>query len=240
MLLGMDPSYLLLMLIGIPLTLLPQWWVKSTYNKYREERTASGQTGAQVAAAMLERKGLRDVSIEETPGELSDHYDPGAKAVRLSPDNYRGNSVAAATIAAHEVGHAIQHAEGYMPVIWRGQLAPVFGLGSQLGPLLVFGSGLLYFMMGVSGDMAYYIALLGVALFGLSVVFHLITLPVEFDASRRALATLSSHHYLTTNEMGAARTVLIAAAMTYVSVALYSILQLVYYLMRAQALRSRD
>ena len=236
----MDPLYLVLMLIGAPLAFIPQWWVKKTYRANRDIRTQQGQSGATVAKMILERNGLHNVEVEETPGELSDHYDPRVRKVRLSPDNYRGASVAAAAIAAHEVGHAIQHAKGYYPVVLRSQLAPLFGLGSQLGPMLFFASFLLYGFMGLSGELAYFIAMAGVGLFGLTVVFHMVTLPVEFDASARALKALKVNHYLSEPEMTGAKKVLTAAAMTYVSVALYSLLQLGYYLIKLNSMRSRN
>lgn len=227
---GYDPLYLLLTLIGLPLMFLPQWWVKSTYDKFRQQPAMRGLTGAQVARQMLADNGIHDVRVEETPGLLTDHYSPTEKVVRLSHDNYVGTSVAAATIAAHEVGHAIQHAKGYVPVVLRSQLAPVFGLGSQVGPLLFSAAIMLYFLMGVGGDLAFLLASAGVGLFGLSVLFHLVTLPVEIDASSRALKVLSGHHFLQAKEMPGAKKVLTAAAFTYVATALYSLLQLAYYI----------
>jgi uncharacterized protein len=225
---GMDPLGLLLSLVGIPLIMLPQWWVKSTYNKFRQEPTARGMTGSQVASDMLRNAGIHDVVVEETPGELSDHYDPGAKAVRLSPDNYQGTSIAAATIAAHEVGHAMQHNQGYIPVSLRGALFPVMRFGSQLAPLVMMGGFMMLAMQGM-GKMGLMVAALGVGLFGLSVIFHLVTLPVELDASARALRILQSSGYLQSQEMPGAKKVLTAAAFTYISVAMYSLMQMVYY-----------
>lgn len=237
---GFDPLSLLLTLVGLPLMFLPQLWVKKTYDTFRQRPAMAGLTGAQVAQKMLANNGIVNVRVEETPGELSDHYSPAERVVRLSPDNYHGTSVAAATIAAHEVGHAIQHAKGYWPVVVRGQLAPAFGLGSQLGPI-VFGAALmLHLFMGLSPELAIPLAMLGIALFGLSVVFHLVTLPVEIDASSRAMVALKAHHYLTTQELPGAKKVLTAAAMTYVSVALYSLLQLSYYIIQLGRLQSRE
>lgn len=237
---GFDPFGMLITLIGLPMIFLPQMWVKNTYNKYKEFPTAAGQTGAQVAKQILQMNGLEHVSVEETPGQLSDHYDPGARAVRLSPENFSGRSVAAATIAAHEVGHAIQHARGYVPVVIRSQMFPAVNIGSQLGPLLIMAGLMLPFFMKAAGPFAYYVALAGVAFFGLSVAFHLVTLPVEFDASARGLKVLENSQFLTAGEMPGAKKVLTAAAMTYVSAALYSLMELVYYIIRINGMRERE
>jgi len=234
---GFDPLYIALTLVGLPLMFLPQMWVKRTYNVFKNQPARAGLTGAQVAQQMLSNNGITNVKVEETLGELSDHYSPAEHVVRLSPDNYRGTSIAAATIAAHEVGHAIQHAKGYWPVVLRGQLAPAFGLSSQLGPLVFTAALMLNLFMGLSPDLAIPLAVIGITLFGLSVVFHLVTLPVEIDASARAMVALKAHHYLTTQELPGAKKVLTAAAMTYVSVALYSLLQLSYYVMRLSQLQ---
>jgi uncharacterized protein len=231
---------LLLTLLGLPLIFLPQWWVKKTYNAFREVPNQKGLTGAQVAQDMLYRANITNVQVESTPGELSDHYDPSARKVRLSPDNYSGRSVAAVTIAAHEVGHAIQHNKGYFPVVLRGHLAPVFGLGSQLGPWVMMAASLLYFGLHAAPAFAFQLGLIGIALFATSVIFHFVTLPVEIDASWRALTILKSSEYLAPAEMPGARKVLIAAAMTYVSVALYSLMQLAYYVMQVMNMRRRD
>jgi uncharacterized protein len=228
---------LLLTLLGLPLIFIPQWWVKKTYNTFREIPTQKGMTGAQVAQDMLYRANITNVQVEGTPGELSDHYDPSARMVRLSPDNYNGRSVAAVTIAAHEVGHAIQHHQGYFPVVLRGHLAPVFNLGSQLGPWVLMAASLLYFGLNVAPEFAFQIGLVGIALFATSVAFHFVTLPVEIDASARALSILKNSQYLAPAEMSGARKVLIAAAMTYVSVALYSLMQLAYYVMQVMSMR---
>lgn len=227
---GFDSVGLLIFLIGIPLIFLPQMWVKSTYKKFRDVPNAKGVTGADVARQMLAQHNIHNVTVEQTPGELSDHYDPGAHAVRLSPDNYHGRSVAAATIAAHEVGHAIQHNKGYVPVVIRSQLAPLFGLGAQLGPMLLLASLMLGIFLNLAPELVFLVGGVGVSLFGLSVIFHLVTLPVEIDASSRALSVLKSHHFLSAAEMPGAQKVLFAAAMTYVATALYSLMQLAHYI----------
>jgi uncharacterized protein len=234
---GFDPLGLVLSVVGMGLVFLPQWWVKSTYNTFRERPTQRQMSGAEVARQMLALHNISQVVVEETPGELSDHYDPGARAVRLSPDNYRGSSIAAATIAAHEVGHAIQHNQGYVPVVIRSQLAPVFGVGAQVGPLLLMASLFLGVGMGLSPDLAWMLGMVGVGLFGLSVLFHMVTLPVELDASARALKVLKTNQFLTAEEMPGAQKVLFAAAMTYVSVALYSLMQLAYYIYQLTGMR---
>lgn len=234
---GFDPLGLLVTAVGAAMVFLPQLWVKSTYNRFRAIQAAGSLTGAQIARQMLEQHRIHDVRVEETPGELSDHYDPGAKAVRLSPDNYRGHSIAAATIAAHEVGHAIQHNTGYFPVVLRSQLAPLFGFGSQFGPLLIMAAFFLNLGMGFAPEFAFQIGMAGVALFALSVLFHIVTLPVEIDASARAMRVLKSSHFLTQSELPGARKVLTAAAMTYVSVALYSLMELAYYIFRLTSSR---
>lgn len=227
-----DPGYMIVMLIGAILVFIPQMWVKSTYEQFRKVRSSSGMTGAEVAEQLLHRHGVHDVAVEMVPGELSDHYDPGAKKVRLSPDNYQGHSVAGVAIAAHEVGHAIQHATGYYPVVIRSAMAPVVNIGSQLGPLLLIVAISLGATSQVMPDWAWYLAWIGVLMFGSAVAFHVVTLPVEINASMRAVKILSDGRFLTTNEMSGARKVLTAAAFTYVAVALYSLIQLLYFVMR--------
>ncbi|MEB3245828.1 MAG: zinc metallopeptidase [Vampirovibrionales bacterium] len=237
-----DPIYMVVMLIGAGLSFLPQLWVEGTYKQYAKVPAASGMTGLQVAQRILAQEGIRDVAVEMTPGRLSDHYDPSIKVIRLSPDNYHGNSIAGITISAHEVGHAIQHAVGYYPVVMRSQLAPLFGLGSQLGPLLFFAALFLGYTSAAIPQWSIYLAVAGVALFSLSVVFHIVTLPVEINASRRAMAILSNGGMLQQSELPAAKKILTAAAFTYVAVALHSLIQLAYYVFRLMGLtqRSRD
>jgi uncharacterized protein len=237
---GMDTYGLMLTVAGLALTFLPQMWVKNTYTTYQNQPNQRGITGQQVAVQMLAQQGITNVRVEETPGELTDHYSPMEHTVRLSTPNYHGATVSAATIAAHEVGHAIQHAKGYVPVVLRGQLAPAFGLGSQIGPLLFSGAMMLFFFTRGNGELALWLATLGAGLFGLSVIFHLVTLPVEIDASSRALKILKTQHFLTAQEMPGAQKVLTAAAFTYVAAALYSLMQLVYYIIRINQIRSNQ
>jgi uncharacterized protein len=235
-----DPMYMVIMLVGSVLVFLPQLWVKNTVSKYLTQSTRQGLSGREVAVNILAEHGLHNVSVEQSEGTLSDHYDPGAKAVRLSPDIYQGRSVSSVAIAAHECGHAIQHAKGYFPVVIRSAMVPSVNLGSNIGPLLLMvalGLGATSHLMPA---WAWLLAWLGVALYGLSVAFHFVTLPVEFDASSRALKVLKSSSYLDKEELSGARAVLTAAACTYLASALYSLIQLLYYVFRLLGSSSRD
>jgi Zn-dependent membrane protease YugP len=235
-----DPMYLILMVVGMGLVFIPQMWVKNTFNKYNEIAASRGLTGADVARAILRENGLGHVDVEAVQGFLSDHYDPMSKKIRLSADNYYGRAIANIAVSAHECGHALQHAKGYFPVVVRGAMVPAVNLGSQLGPLLIMLSLVMGIGMNLGGEIAWMMAWAGVALFGLSVVFHIVTLPVELDASGRALRVLSSHNYLTSKEMPGARKVLTAAAFTYVATALYSLMQLAYYIWMLMGRRGND
>jgi uncharacterized protein len=238
MMLGTDPLYMGVMVVGAVLSFLPQLWVKSTVNNHLQQ--AANYTGAEVAHAILQQEGLHDVVVEMVPGELSDHYDPGAKAVRLSQAIYHERTVSSVAIAAHEVGHALQHAKGYYPVVLRSALVPVVNLGSNIGPLLFMVSmGLGMASQGMP-DWAYMLAWVGVFMFGTSVAFHLVTLPVEFNASARALSILNSGQFVDKQQLGGARWVLTAAAFTYVAAAIYSLVQLLYYVMRIMGARRSD
>ncbi|MFN8615375.1 MAG: zinc metallopeptidase [Vampirovibrionales bacterium] len=235
-----DPTYMMLSLVGMALVFLPQLWVKSTVAKYREVPIRSQLTGADLAQEILRHNGISHVAVQAIEGELTDHYDPGAKAVRLSADNYYGRSVTALAIAAHECGHAIQHDKGYVPVVIRGAMWPLVGLGSQLGPLLLMIGIGMGAAQAAGPSLSALIAWVGVGAFAASVAFHLVTLPVEFDASGRALAILSNNGYLSSDEMPGAKKVLTAAAMTYVATALYSLMELVYWVFRLMGSRNRD
>lgn len=224
----LDPRFLLI--VG-PFFLFAAWCsfkVKSTFRRFQNVGVRSGMTGAQAAAAVARAGGAR-VQIERVGGFLSDHYDPESRTLRLSPDVYDGRSVAAIAVAAHEAGHAIQHEAQYAPLAFRSKMVPVTMIGSQAwGPL--FFIGLVLSMLGMA--FGAWIALAGVALFGLTVVFQVVTLPVEFDASNRAKAVLANTG-IVSNEQEAAgvRKVLGAAAMTYVAGALVALAQLVYFLL---------
>lgn len=218
------------MLILLPALLISFWAqakINSTYNKYRTVRTLNGYTGAQVARMMLNEAGLSFVNIEMVNTRLGDHYDPSSKVLRLSPEVYSGTSIAAAGIAAHEVGHAIQHKESYKPLMLRNSIVPVVNFGSNISWVL-FVIGL---FMGSN-----LLVNLGIILFSGVVVFQLVTLPVEFNASSRAINILDKRGILYGNEVSDARKVLGAAAMTYVASALMAISQL----LRLIAISKRD
>jgi Zn-dependent membrane protease YugP len=226
-----DPLYLLFMLPGLVLAMWAQAKTRGAYEKYSEVRNMQNVPGWQVARAILDSNGLQNVQIEEIPGELSDHYDPRTKVLRLSPGVARVPSVAAMGIAAHEVGHAIQDAAGYAPMRARAGLVPLAQFGSQIGFYVILG-GLL---LNVTG-----LAWVGVILFGFGVLFALVTLPVEFDASNRAMAALQSTGLVTVEEYNGARTVLNAAAWTYVAGFVSSLLTLLYFVLRVGGMSSRD
>lgn len=217
-----DPRWLIFALPGLLLGLWAQTRVKGAFNKYSKVKTMRGLTGAQVARALLDEQGLTHVTIEETKGRLSDHYDPRSQVLRLSPEVYRSQSVAAAGIAAHELGHAMQDSKGYAPLKVRSAIVPATRFGTMLAPWL-FIAGLL---LNVTA-----LAWVGVILFGVSVIFTLVTLPVEYDATKRAKALLSSSGIIIGDEMQGVNKVLDAAALTYVAAAISSIGQFMYYIM---------
>jgi hypothetical protein len=222
--------WLLFALPGLILGLWAQYRVKSAFNKYSKVRTARNLTGAQVARALLNEQGLAHVAIEESQGgTLSDHYDPRSQVLRLSPQVYREPSIAAAGVAAHEMGHAMQDAKKYVPLKFRSALVPATQFTSRLAPMLFFAGFLL--LMFLNSEIGLYIAWAGVALFAVAVLFTLITLPVEFDASKRAKQLLSSSGILIGEEMEGVNKVLNAAALTYVAAAVAAIGQLLYYVM---------
>jgi uncharacterized protein len=226
-----DPVYLLLMAPAFIFSLITSFWVKSAFRKYSKVATASGLTGAQAAARVLRSANVNNVQIEATRGFLSDHYDPSKKVLRLSPDVYQGNSVASIGVAAHEAGHAIQDAAGYAPMKLRTAIVPMASIGSNLSWLLLIG-GMIIGSVGLIK--------VGVVLFTAVVAFQVVTLPVEINASRRALAAISSSGILMAEEHAGAKRVLTAAAMTYVAAAATAILTLIYFLIRAGLLGGRD
>jgi Zn-dependent membrane protease YugP len=202
-----------------------QWKVQHTYQKWSRVRAANGLNGADMARAIMNRNGVTDVGIEEVGGMLSDHYDPRVKKVRLSSHNFRESTIAGIAVGAHEVGHVLQHHQGYMPLQIRSLMAPVVGIGSTLAfPLFFIG---LIFQSGASTLLMD----LGIILFTGAVLFHLVTLPVEFDASKRALAELTTSGALAPQEVAGAKQVLDAAALTYVAAAAMAALQLVRLVM---------
>ena len=218
-----DPTMILLIPAMI-LAFYAQTKVRSTYQKYSEILAASGRTGRDIARTILSQNGIGDVEVVEGEGFLSDHYDPIKKVVRLSPDNYSQPSVAAISVAAHECGHAIQHAKGYAPLQMRTAIFPLANIGTMLAwPILLIG---LFFVPGVRIAGVSLIDV-GILLFSFGVAFQLITLPVEFDASRRALIQLNQLGLVSPDEQAGAKKVLDAAALTYVAAAAAAILQLV-------------
>ena len=222
-----DPLYFIFALPALLLGLGAQIMVKSAFSKYSQVRTGRGLTGAQAADAILRANGLYDVKIEETQGLLSDHYDPRTRTLRLSPDVYRNNSIAAVGVAAHESGHALQHAKNYWPLQFRSQMVPTVQFGSWLGPI-IFLVG--WFLGGqVQGSLGYYVAIFGLVLFALVAVFAIVTLPVEIDASRRAKQLLTTNGIVTNEELGGVNSMLNAAALTYVAAAVQAIMTLLYY-----------
>ena len=212
-----DPTYVLV-LIGVILSLAAQAKVRSTFNKYSQVRSISGMTGAEAAQILLNRAGIFDVRIEHISGSLTDHYDPRRKVLRLSDSVYGSNSIAAIGVAAHECGHAIQHQHAYAPLMFRNSLVPIANFGSAIAwPLILIG-----LLFGGSQTLID----LGIILFSTAVLFQLITLPVEFNASRRAIQKLGESGILYGEELNYSKKVLSAAALTYVAAAATSILQL--------------
>ena len=212
-----DPTYLIL----IPAILISAWAqfkVSSTFNKYSTVRSINGYTGAQVARILLNDAGLQEVEIQQVPGRLSDHYDPRAKVLRLSSDVYGSTSVASIGVAAHEVGHAIQDKESYSALVFRNAIVPVVNFSSSLSWILFFIGILLSYSTLLT---------IGIILFSVVVLFQLVTLPVEFNASSRALKLLEARGILYDKEVDGARKVLSAAALTYVAATLMAVLQLV-------------
>jgi hypothetical protein len=214
-----DPTFILL-IPALIFAFIAQGMVQSAFRKYSRQSSQKGYTGAQVARDILDRVGLRDVPVEITPGQLSDHYDPTKRVMRLSPDVYHSNSIAALGVAAHETGHAIQHMEGYTFLSARNAIFPIASFGSQLA-FPVFFIGLLF-----RSSLGYSLMTLGIYLFLGALAFQVITLPVEFNASRKALMLLNEGNYLTTDETAKAKKVLSAAAMTYIAAAAMSAVQL--------------
>jgi uncharacterized protein len=221
-------TYLLLMIPGMLLMAWAQMHVKGTYYKYANVSSSLGMTGAEVAQSILQNMGVNDVSVEPVPGELSDHYDPSARAVRLSEGVYGSTSLSAAAIAAHECGHVLQDVEHYAPMNIRASLVPFANFGSQFSSLVVMlGIGLASSGMLLGNT----VVNVGIALFLAAVLFHVVTLPVEFDASRRALKIINDLGILQGEENKAAKKVLSAAAFTYVATTIYYVLQLIQLLM---------
>lgn len=232
-----DPLYLAVIAVTAILGFWTQSAVKGAFRKYSEIGTRSRLTGAQVATQILRDNDIHDVTVEPVAGTLSDHYDPRSKTLRLSEPVYGASSLAAFGVAAHEVGHAIQHARGYAPLKFRSAWVPMASFGGGISYVVLIISML---MGGASTVMGEGLAWVGVSLFGATTLFTFITLPVEFDASKRALLTLENGGYLVGDEIGGARKVLNAAALTYVAAAVSSLLMLLYWAMRLGLLGGRD
>lgn len=215
---GIDWTYLVLVLPAMIFALIAQGMVTSTFNKYAKKATRCGMTGYQAANMILEENGIHDVRIERISGNLNDHFDPKAGVIRLSDATYASTSAAAVGVAAHEAGHAVQHAKQYTPIQIRSAIIPITGIGSKLTfPLILIGA-LLSFQPLVT---------IGIAFFALSTVFQLVTLPVEFNASKRAMQALRASGRMDSDELTASRKVLTAAAMTYVAALAVSLMQLI-------------
>lgn len=221
-----DATYILV-LIGVVICMIASARMNATFNRYSRVRSHSGMTGREAAERILMQAGIRDVRVEHVSGNLTDHYDPRSKILRLSDATYSSNSVAAVGVAAHECGHAIQHEKGYAPLAIRGSLVPVANFGSTIAwPLIVIG-------LVMNSNMSALLLNLGILAFSFAVLFQLVTLPVEFNASGRALKILGNSGILYEDELKSTRKVLTAAALTYVAGATSAILQLLRILLLA-------
>ena len=230
-----DVYYLVLVLPAVILAMWASARVNSTFRKYSQQYSRRNLTGADAARLVLDANGLHNVRIERISGNLTDHYDPRTNVIRLSDSVYGSTSTAAIGVAAHEAGHAIQYAVHYVPIKLRAAIIPATRIGSMLAiPLILIG------LLFVSGELGVQLAYAGIACFGLSTVFQLVTLPTEFNASRRALAALESGHLLDENEMVGARKTLWAAAMTYVATLAVSLAQLLRLLLIVGGRRRSD
>ena len=225
-----DPTYILVM-IGVVICLLASAKMNSTFSKYSRVRSHSGMTGKEAAEALLHREGIYDVRVEYVAGNLTDHYDPRSKVLRLSDATYQQTSVAAIGVAAHECGHAIQHARGYAPLSIRSALVPVANFGSSIAwPLIIIG-------LIMNSQTSQLFLNLGVIAFSMAVLFQIVTMPVELNASRRALKILGNTGMLYPDEVRETRKVLTAAALTYIAGAASAILQLLRLIMISNSRR---
>lgn len=219
---GFDWTYIVLVLPCLILSLWASSSVKNTFNRYSKQYSLRGITGADAAQRVLSSHGIRNVRIERVAGSLTDHYDPKTNIIRLSDDVYNSTSTAAIGVACHEAGHAVQYAKNYAPIKLRAAIIPVTNFGSKLAmPLILLGV-----LFSFLGSLSYTLVYLGIACFSLSLIFQLITLPVEFNASRRAIRAISDTGILTQQELTGARKTLKAAAMTYVAATAVSLAQL--------------
>ena len=231
-----DPMYLLFMIPPLVLSLFASWRTKSAFKKYSRVRTLNGMTGAQAAQRLLDQAGIDDVKVVPTRGYLSDHYNPINKTLALSEAVYGSPSVAAVGVACHEAGHAIQHARRYAPLWLRSALVPTANIGSKVGYFAMLG-GLI--LLGSAPALGQGIILVGAVLFSAVLLFQIVTLPVEFDASARAKRLAFEHGIVTGQERGGVSAVLNAAAMTYVAAAISTLMTLLYFLLRSGLLGGR-
>ena len=230
---GLDWTYFLV-LIGAVISLIASSKVKTTYAKYGRVGSRRGMTATQAARMILDNAGLQNIRIERVAGDLTDHYNPSTKVLNLSDTVYGSTSVAAIGVAAHEVGHAIQHMQGYAPLKFRSAFVPVANIGSKLAwPIIILG-------VLINSESSQLIINAGIVLFAFAVIFQLVTLPVEFDASKRALFMLENQGILSEREVPHARKVLSAAALTYVASAAAAILQLLRIVMLFGGRRRND
>lgn len=226
-----DPLYFAYLLPALALVIVAQVWVKSSFGRYSKVYNRRGLTGRDAARLVLDQAGLHHVQIEMVSGRLTDHYDPRAQVIRLSPDVYNQPSIAAVGVAAHEAGHAVQHATGYAGIKVRNAILPISSYGPSIGVLVLFLGAMFNFRS---------LIWIGLLLFSFAFLFQLVTLPVEFNASRRALAVIKESGMLTEEERAGARKVLTAAAMTYVAAMLQTLMTLLYYIARFAGGSRRD
>ena len=233
---GFDWTYVVLVLPCILLSLWASANVNSTFKRYSGQYSRRGLTGAQAAERVLRSNGVTNVRIERVSGNLTDHFDPRSNVFRLSDNVYGNTSTAAIGVACHEAGHAVQYAQDYAPIRIRSAVIPATNLGSKLAmPLILLG-----LLIGFKGDLSYFLVYLGIGCFGLSLVFQLVTLPVEFDASRRAMAAIAQSELLTEEEQRGARKTLSAAALTYVAATAVALSQLLRLLLLFGGRRKND
>jgi hypothetical protein len=227
---GFDPLWFVLMIPGLLLGMWAQWRVSSAFSEGQRYRSPRGMTGAQAAREVLLAGGAGDLPIEPVEGHLSDHYDPSAKVLRLSRDVYYGQTLSAVGVAAHEAGHAIQDATRYPLLVIRNAIVPMASLGSNLSWILIIVG---FIMMSMRILLGHWVVIVGIALFAIVVIFQIVNLPVEFDASRRARLILVNHGIVSAGEDAVVGKVLNAAAMTYVAATLTAVLTLLYFLIRS-------
>ena len=233
---GFDWTYVVLVLPCILLSLWASANVNSTFKRYSGQYSRRGLTGAQAAERVLRSNGVTNVRIERVSGNLTDHFDPRSNVIRLSDNVYGNTSTAAIGVACHEAGHAVQYAQDYAPIRIRSAVIPATNLGSKLAmPLILLG-----LLIGFKGDLSYFLVYLGIGCFGLSLVFQLVTLPVEFDASRRAMAAIAQSELLTEEEQRGARKTQSAAALTYVAATAVALSQLLRLLLLFGGRRKND